>query len=119
MSSLKNKVQLIGNLGSNPEIKIMEEGKKLARISIATNESYRNAEGKKITETNWHQVIAWGKTASVIEKYLTKGSEIALEGKLTTRQYVDKTGIKRYITEIVADEILLLEDDVEYLSKRN
>ncbi len=119
MSSLKNKVQLIGNLGSNPEIKIMEEGKKLARISIATNESYRNTEGKKITETNWHQVIAWGKTASVIEKYLTKGSEIALEGKLTTRQYIDKTGIKRYITEIVADEILLLEDDVEYLSKRN
>lgn len=114
MSSLKNKVQLIGNLGSNPEIKNMEGGKKLARMSLATNESYRNAKGEKVTETNWHQVVAWGKTAAIVEKYLTKGTEIALEGKLTTRQYVDKDGIKRYITEIIADEILLLEDDGEY-----
>lgn len=119
MSSLKNKVQLIGNLGANPEIKTMEGGKKLARMSIATNESYKNAKGEKITETNWHQVVAWGKTAVIVEKYLTKGTEIALEGKLTTRQYVDKDGIKRYITEIIADEILLLEDDGEYVVEKD
>lgn len=119
MSSLKNKVQLIGNLGANPEIKTIEGGKKLARMSIATNESYRNAKGEKITETNWHQVVAWGKTAAIVEKYLSKGSEIALEGKLTTRQYVDKDGIKRYITEIIADEILLLEDDIDYVVEKD
>lgn len=119
MSSIKNKVQLIGNLGANPEIKTMEGGKKLARMSIATNESYKNAKGEKITETNWHQVVAWGKTAVIVEKYLTKGTEIALEGKLTTRQYVDKDGIKRYITEIIADEILLLEDDGEYVVEKD
>lgn len=118
MSSIKNKVQLIGNLGANPEIKTMEDGKKLARMSVATNESYRNTKGEKVTDTNWHQVVAWGKTAAIVEKYLKKGSEIALEGKLVTRQYVDKDGIKKYITEIIADEILLLEDDAEYLPEK-
>ena len=75
MSTLRNKVQLIGNLGNNPEIITLESGKKLAKFSIATNESYKNAQGEKITDTQWHNVIAWNKTAEIIEKYLVKGNE--------------------------------------------
>jgi single-strand DNA-binding protein len=78
MYALKNKVQLIGNLGQNPEIKTLDGGKKLARFSIATNEAYRNANGEKIIETQWHNLVAWGKLAENIEKYITKGSEVAV-----------------------------------------
>lgn len=109
MYALKNKVQLIGNLGNAPEIKNTENGKKLARFSMATNESYRNANGEKITETQWHSLVAWGKVADLCEQYLTKGSEIAIEGKLTHRDYTDNTGVKRYFTEVVVNEILLLD----------
>ncbi|PCJ00470.1 MAG: single-stranded DNA-binding protein [Flavobacteriales bacterium] len=108
MNNLRNKVQLIGNLGMNPEIKTLESGKKLAKFSIATNESYKNAKGEKIEDTQWHNLIAWGKTADIIEKYLQKGNEVAIEGKLTNRSYDDKDGNKRYITEIVVNEILML-----------
>ena len=108
MYALKNKVQLIGNLGSTPEIVNTEKGKKLARFSIATHESYRNNLGEKITETQWHRVIAWGKTAEIAEKFLNKGSEVALEGKLINRNYTDKEGIKKYMTEVQVNEILLL-----------
>ena len=108
MSTLRNKVQLIGNLGSNPEIITLESGKKLAKFSIATNETYKNAKGEKITDTQWHNIIAWNKTAEIIEAYLTKGSEIALEGKLTNRSYEDSNGNKRYTTEIVCNELLML-----------
>ncbi len=108
MSHLRNKVQLIGHLGMNPEIKILESGKKLAKFSIATNESYKNAKGEKITDTQWHHVIAWNKTAEIAEMYLEKGKEVALEGKLTNRSYEDTNGAKRYITEIVCNELLLL-----------
>ncbi|MFK5894932.1 MAG: single-stranded DNA-binding protein [Pseudomonadota bacterium] len=108
MSTLKNKVQLIGNVGQEPTITNLESGKKVARFSIATNENYKNGKGEKQTDTNWHTVIAWGKTADIIEKYVTKGKEIALEGKLTTRSYDDKEGNKRYVTEVVANEILLM-----------
>ncbi len=80
MNALKNKVQLIGNLGAAPEIKNIDGGKKLARFSIATSESYKNAKGERIKDTQWHSVIAWGKTAEVCEKYLAKGSEVAVEG---------------------------------------
>ena len=83
MNTLRNKVQLIGNLGNNPEIITLESGKKLAKFSIATNESYKNAMGEKVTDTQLHNVIAWNKTAEIIEKYVTKGNEIAIEGKLT------------------------------------
>ena len=82
MNTLKNKVQLIGNLGNDPEIINLESGKMLAKFSIATNENYKNAQGEKITDTQWHNVIAWGKTASIVEKYLAKGKEVAVEGKL-------------------------------------
>ena len=108
MSTLRNKVQLIGNLGQDPEIVNLESGKKLAKFSLATNESYKNAEGEKITQTDWHNLVAWNKTAEIIEKYVTKGKEIAIEGKLTSRSYEDKEGQKRYITEVVVNEILML-----------
>ena len=108
MSTLRNKVQLIGNLGNNPEIITLESGKKLAKFSIATNESYKNAQGEKVTDTQWHNIVAWNKTAEIIEKYVTKGKEIAIEGKLTSRSYETKEGEKRYITEVVVNELLML-----------
>ena len=108
MNTLRNKVQLIGNLGNNPEVITLESGKKLAKFSIATNDSYRNASGEKITDTQWHNVIAWNKTAEIVEKYLSKGNEVAVEGKLTSRSYENKEGVKKYITEIVVNELLML-----------
>ncbi|QDO93305.1 single-stranded DNA-binding protein [Formosa sediminum] len=108
MSTLRNKVQLIGNLGNDPEIINLESGNVLAKFSLATNESYKNKSGEKVTDTQWHNVVAWGKTAKLIENYLTKGKEVAIEGKLTSRSYDTKEGEKRYITEVVCDEIVLL-----------
>lgn len=108
MNALRNKVQLIGNLGNDPEIVTLESGKKLAKLNIATNETYKNHQGEKVTETQWHHVVAWGKKAEIIEKYLTKGKEVAVEGKLTHRSYEDKNGDKKYYTEVVASELLLL-----------
>lgn len=108
MSTLRNKVQLIGHVGNDPEILNLESGKKLAKFSIATNESYKNSKGEKITDTQWHNIIAWGKTAELIESYVPKGKEIGIEGKLTSRSYEDKDGIKKYITEVVCSELLLM-----------
>jgi single-strand DNA-binding protein len=108
MYALKNKVQLIGNLGGKPEVKQTESGKKLATFSIATSEIYRNAKGEKVTETQWHRVVAWGKIAEIVEKYLDKGREVAIEGKLITRSYTDKAGIRKFITEVQVAELLML-----------
>jgi single-strand DNA-binding protein len=108
MNALRNKVQLIGHVGQDPEIKNLDGGKKVANLTIATNDSYKNEKGEKVEQTEWHKVVAWGKTAEIIEKYVTKGKEIALEGKLTHRSYDDKNGEKRYITEVVANDVLLL-----------
>ncbi|AWX44862.1 Single-stranded DNA-binding protein [Flagellimonas maritima] len=108
MNSLRNKVQLIGNLGNDPEIVLLENGSKLAKFSIATNESYKNSEGEKVTDTQWHNIVAWGKTAEIVENYLMKGKEVAIEGKLVTRSYETKEGEKRYITEIKCNELLML-----------
>ena len=108
MSTLRNKVQLIGHVGNDPEIKTFDGGKKLAKLSIATNESYKNDKGEKVEETQWHNLVAWGKTAEIIEKYVVKGKEIAIEGKLTHKSYEDKNGEKRYVTEVVIDELLML-----------
>ena len=105
---MKNSVQLIGNVGQEPEIKNLEGGKKLANINIATNEVYYRENGDKVEQTQWHRVTAWGKTAEIIEKYVTKGKEVAIEGKLSHRSYDDKNGEKRYITEVVANDLLLL-----------
>lgn len=107
MTSLKNSVQLIGRLGNDPEIKTFESGKQMASFSLATNESYTNNKGEKVQDTQWHNIIAWGKKVDIIEKYLKKGSEIALEGKLINRSY-EKDGVKKYITEINLNELLML-----------
>ena len=108
MNSLRNKVQLIGNLGSNPEVVNLESGKKLVKFSIATNETYKNAQGEKVQDTQWHNIVAWNNTADIAEKYLAKGNEVAVEGKLVNRNYEDKEGIKRYVTEIVVNELVML-----------
>ena len=108
MNAMRNKVQLIGHVGQDPEIKSFDGGKKVANITIATNDYYINDKGDKIEQTEWHRVRAWGKVADIIEKYVTKGKEVAIEGKLTHRSYDDKNGEKRYITEVVANDLLLL-----------
>ena len=110
MNSLKNRVQLIGHLGMDPEIRNLESGKKLARFSMATNETYQNAKGEKVVETEWHTVVAWNKTADLVERFLQKGKEVAVEGKLTSRSWEDAQGSKRYVTEVVCSEILFLGD---------
>lgn len=108
MSTLKNHVQLIGNVGQEPTITNLDSGKKVVRFSLATNEYYKDPKGEKQTETNWHTVVAWGKTAEIIEKFVAKGKEVGVTGKLKTRTYTTDDGNQRYVTEVVADEILLL-----------
>ncbi len=108
MYALRNKVQLIGHLGAAPEVKELEAGKKMVRFTMATNETYKNTQGERVTETQWHNVVAWGKVAEIAEKYLNKGKEVAIEGKLVHRSYNDKEGIKRYVSEVQANELLLL-----------
>jgi single-strand DNA-binding protein len=108
MNALRNKVQLIGHLGMKPEVKQTEAGKKRVSFSVATNEQYKNSSGVQVKETQWHRVVAWGKLADIAEKYLDKGKEVALEGKLVTRTYNDKSGAKKYYTEIQASDLLLL-----------
>ena len=108
MSTLRNRVQLIGNLGMAPEIVNLESGKKLAKFSLATNETYKNAKGEQITDTQWHNIVAWGKTAEIIEKYVEKGKQVAVEGKLTSRSYENAAGEKRYVTEVIINELQLL-----------
>lgn len=108
MSNLKNRVHLIGNLGMNPEIKVLDSGKKFAKFSLATNETYKNAKGEKVTETEWHTIIAWNKAADLAEMFLEKGKEVAIDGKIKTRSWEDEKGNKRYFTEIICNEILFL-----------
>jgi single-strand DNA-binding protein len=110
MNALKNKVQLIGNLGKKPEVRTLESGTKLARFNIATDESYKNAKGDKVTETMWHNIVAWGKVADLAEKYLDKGSRVAIEGKLVHHSYNDKEGNKKYISEVQVNEVLMLDN---------
>lgn len=107
MNTLRNKVQLIGNLGTQPEIVTLESGRTLAKFTLATNDYYKNAQGEKVQDTQWHNLVAWGKTAEIIEKFVNKGQEIAIEGKLTNRSYEDKEGIKRFTTEVVVNEVLM------------
>jgi single-strand DNA-binding protein len=109
MNNLRNSVRLIGNLGAAPEVKNLEKGNKVVKLALATNESYTNAKGEKVKETQWHNLVAWGKTAEIAEKYLSKGSVVAIEGKLTSHSYTDKQGVKKYVTEVVVNEILMLD----------
>ncbi len=104
---MKNRVQLIGHVGHDPEVKTFEGGK-VASLSVATNESFTNKKGEKVEETHWHKVVAFGKVAEIIEKFVVKGKEIAIEGKLSSRTYEDKEGNKRYVTEVVVSDLLLL-----------
>ncbi len=107
MSSIRNRVQLIGKLGADPEIKEMDSGRKLAKFSVATNESYRNQAGDLVTETQWHRLIAWGRTAEIAEEYLKKGREVAVDGKIQTRSYENSEGEQRYTTEILVNELIM------------
>lgn len=107
MTSLKNSVQLIGRLGNEPEVRTFDSGKKMATFSLATNEKYTNSQGEKVEDTQWHNIVVWGKKVDVVESYLKKGSEIALEGKLINRSY-EKDGVTKYVTEINLNELLMM-----------
>ena len=106
MNTLKNSVRLVGNLGMDPEVKSFDNNRKLAKIAIATNETYKNDKGEKVTDTQWHNLVLWGAQAKLAEDILSKGDEIAIEGRLASRSYVDKDGNKRYVTEVVVNEFL-------------
>ena len=106
MNTLKNNVRLVGNLGMDPEVKNFDNNRKLAKIAIATNETYKNDKGEKVTDTQWHNLVLWGAQARLAEDLLRKGDEVAIEGKLASRSYVDKDGNKRYVTEVVVNEFL-------------
>ena len=108
MNALRNKVHLIGHLGIDPEVKEFKSGRKMARISMATSDIYRDREGKKVSQTQWHNLVIWGKLADIAEQYLHKGSELAVEGRLSYRSYDDSDGNKRYFTEVVVNDLVLL-----------
>jgi single-strand DNA-binding protein len=104
-----NRVTLIGNLGNDPEVKNLENNVKVAKFSLATTESYKDENGTLKTITDWHSVVLWRGLADLTEKYLKKGSQIYVEGKLKNRSYDDKDGQKKYVTEIVAEELIFLD----------
>ncbi len=108
MSRSLNKVQLIGNLGKDPELKYTPSGVAVATFSIATSESWKDQEGNQQEKTEWHNIVAWRKLAEICGEYLKKGKKVYIEGKLQTRNY-EKDGIKRYVTEIVADQLIMLD----------
>ncbi|AUP79082.1 single-stranded DNA-binding protein [Flavivirga eckloniae] len=108
MNSLRNKVQLIGRLGQDPEIITFEDGGKIAKFNLATDDSYKDKNGNKVERTYWHPVVVKNGLVNVVENYVTKGKEIAIEGKLTNRSWSDKDGNKRYTTEVFASELLML-----------
>lgn len=108
MNTLRNKVQLIGRLGQDPEVVTFPDGNKIAKFSMATDDSYKNKEGQKVERTYWHNIVVRGGLVKVVEEYVNKGREIAIEGKLTNRSWEDKDGNKRYVTEIQCNELLLM-----------
>jgi single-strand DNA-binding protein len=110
MSSLANRVTLIGNLGQDPETKTTESGKKLVHFTLATKDGFKNAEGQRVNETTWHNIIAWNGLADVAGKFLKKGNEVAVEGRIVYRSYEDKKGVTKYITEIVLSDLELLRN---------
>ena len=108
MNALKNKVQLIGRLGQDPEIVNFSNGNKMAKFSLATDDSYKDKDGNRVERAYWHNIVVKGGLVNVVENYITKGKEIAIEGKLTNRSYETPTGEKRYVTEIICNELLML-----------
>ena len=113
MKNLSNHVQLIGNLGKEPQIKEFESGKTMASFSVATTDYYMNQQGQKVNDTQWHQLVAWGKTAEYIKNYVAKGNRVAIGGKLMHRSYTDKDNQVHYITEVLVNEIMLLTNKTE------
>ena len=109
MNTLRNSVQLIGNLGMDPDVKTLESGKKVAKFSIATSENFKNGDGEKTSETTWHNLVLWDKLAEISGKYLKKGHQVAIEGRIVYRTYEDKKGVTKYITEILVNELLMLK----------
>lgn len=109
MNVLRNSVRLIGHLGDDPKVRKLDSGRTVANFSIATNEIYRDSKDEKQSDTTWHRLVAWGKQAEIVENYLKKGSEIAVEGKITNHSYDDKNGEKHYVTEIVVNSLLMLD----------
>lgn len=103
-----NKVILLGNLGKDPEIRVTESGRKVANFSLATTESYKDKNGERVDNTEWHNIVFWGPIAEVIEKYLRKGSQVYIEGKLRTRSYEDKEGVKKYVTEVMGQNMTMV-----------
>jgi len=114
MNNLRNRVQLIGNLGQDPETKTLESGMKVTKFTVATSESHKNGDGQKVNETTWHNVVAWNGVAEVAGKFLKKGGQVAVEGRLVYRSYEDKNGVTKYITEIVANELLMLKSPKDH-----
>lgn len=113
MNALRNKVTLIGYLGNDPEVTTFENGKQVARFNIATNESYKNKQGERVENTQWHTIIAWNNLAKIMSENVKKGEQIALEGKLTQRSYESKSGEKRFVTEIEMRDLLFLNQKKE------
>ena len=103
-----NKAILVGNLGKDPEVRAIEGGRKVANFSLATTESYKDKNGERVDSTEWHNIVFWGPIVDVIEKYLKKGSQVYIEGKIRTRSYDDKEGLKKYTTEIVGQTLTML-----------
>jgi single-strand DNA-binding protein len=117
MNSLKNRVTLIGNLGQDPEIKTTETGKKVTHFTLATNDGFKNADGQKISETTWHNIVAWNGLADIAGKYLKKGKEVVVEGRIVYRTYEDKKGLTKNITEIVLNDLILLRSGKDSVKK--
>ncbi len=109
MTKIKNHVQLVGRLGANPEVKVLNNGSKLARFSIAVSETYTNKKGEKITDVQWHSIVAWGNLAGIAERILFKGTQVTVDGKLFRQSYINKAGQKCASTEIIANELLVIQ----------
>ena len=107
MKNIKNHVQLIGRLGANPEVKILDNGSKLARFNIAVTETYTSKNGEKVNNVQWHSIVAWGSLANIAERILQKGVQVTIDGKLFNRNYVNKSGLKQNSTEIIANELFV------------
>ena len=103
-----NKVILLGNLGKDPEVRRLDDGRGVANFSLATSETYKNKSGEKVTNTEWHNIVLWSPLSDIAENYLKKGSQVYIEGKISNRSYEDKDGVKKYISEVVGREITLL-----------
>jgi len=110
MNSLKNRVSLIGNLGQDPDTKTTETGKKVTHFTLATEDGYKNSDGQRVNETTWHNIVAWNGLADIADRFLKKGHQVAVEGRIVYRSYNDKNGVTKYITEIVLNDLALLRN---------